>query len=230
MDQGQRKKPHQHPLQGKEPRGTKDSVADLLANIKGMAKADPVGAGNLDVRLKHAAFDNDYVVDSIWWQALEKRHEWDRIRNLPLAPSLRHALFLCAVNHGLAAAIAMLESIDAVAENEAKAQAGLESEVETDAPEPTRITAKVAEKAQAQVELEVHVVQEEAQVQDGLPVVQAPRVIARKRTPGTVVKPRDYDFGERTLRYTKYQFYLLYRQPWVKKVIRRARDNRPDVA
>lgn len=198
MDRKRRPKSaaQQHPLRGREPRGTKDSIADndaLLANIRGLAKSDAAQAD----RLKHEAFENDYVLDSIWWAVLEKRDEWDRIRDLPLAPSLRRALFTCAVNHGLDAAIAMLASVEAAAKAEAKAQ------------------------AQAETQIEVKVIQGEPELVDGQPAVQAARVIARKRT----VKPRDYDFGERTLRYTKYQFYLLYRQPWVKKVIRRARSD-----
>lgn len=199
---GPKSSAQQHPLRGREPRGTKDSVADneaLLANIRGLAKGDATNAQ----RLKHEDFENDYVLDSLWWSILEKRDEWDRIRDLPLAPSLRRALFTCAVNHGLDAAIAMLASVEAAAKAEAEADAAAER------------TAHLAE-------IEVSVVPGEAELVDGQPAVQAARVIARKRT----IKPRDYDFGERTLRYTKYQFYLLYRQPWVKKVIRRARDTR----
>lgn len=215
MDKKRRPKlmAHKHPFAGREPKGTKDSIADneaLLANIRGMVKGDELWSRRVQTAIKHADYDNDYVIDSVWWHVMEKRDEWDRIRDLPIAPSLRRALFTCAVNHGLGAAIAMLESINAAAAEEAAAEAAHELDSEL-----------------LDTELEVKVVQGEAEVADGQSVVQAPRVIARKR----VVKPRDYDFGERTLRYTKYQFYLLYRQPWVKKVIRRARDNnRPDVA
>lgn len=202
MDRKRRPKisAQQHPFRGREPRGTKDSIADndaLLANIRGLAKSDT----SYTDRLKHQDFENDYVLDSIWWSILEKRDEWDRIRDLPLAPSLRRALFTCAVNHGLDAAIAMLATVDAAAKAEAEA---------------------LAERDTPVAEIEVSVVPGEAEFVDGQSAVQAARIIARKRT----VKPRDYDFGERTLRYTKYQFYLLYRQPWVKKVIRRARDTR----
>lgn len=223
-----------HPFQGREPKGTKDSVADLLANIRGMAKADPE-------LIERLAYDNDYAIDSVWWQVLAKRDEWDRIRGLPIDPSVRHALFTCAVNHGIGAAIAMLESIDSLAEAEARAkvearaeekaaaQAQPVSQDDVDQSGAPLLTA-VSEIAQAEdeeaesIELELEVIQDDAKLHDGVPVLQTPRVIARKRSGS--IKPRDYDFGERTLRYTKYQFYLLYRQPWVRKVIRRARDNR----
>lgn len=225
-----------HPFQGREPKGTKDSVADLLANIRGMAKADPE-------LIERLAYDNDYAIDSVWWQVLAKRDEWDRIRGLPIDPSVRHALFTCAVNHGIGAAIAMLESIDSLAEAEARAEvearaeeraaaqaqlvaASEDDEGQAGAPHLTAVSeiAQAEEEEAQPIELELEVIQDDAKLHDGVPVLQTPRVIARKRS--SSIKPRDYDFGERTLRYTKYQFYLLYRQPWVRKVIRRARDNR----
>lgn len=222
-----------HPFQGREPKGTKDSVADLLSNIRGMAKADPE-------LIERLAYDNDYAIDSVWWQVLAKRDEWDRIRGLPIDPSVRHTLFTCAVNHGIGAAIAMLESIDSLAEAEARAKVAAMAEERAAAhsvaaPQGEEgqsgapLLTAVPEVAQAEedeepIELELEVVQDDAKLHEGVPVLQTPRVIARKHS--SSIKPRDYDFGERTLRYTKYQFYLLYRQPWVRKVIRRARDNR----
>lgn len=114
---------------------------------------------------------------------LEKRELWDRVRSLPLPPSLRKSLFLCATNQGITSALNMLGSV---------------------------------------------CLQENYQSEPEIIIEKSSNKSPRKNQINHSLSDREYFFGQRTIRFTKYQLYLFYRRHWLKKVVNRSKQQKKD--